>query len=426
MKRSATVSLALALAATTVLAPSAARPCTTFLAEHAGQLVFGKSYDWNQRAGLVVTNPRDLRKTSLLLGPTDTPAAWTSRYGSLTFNQYGVELPNAGINENGLAVEIMWLDSSRYPAVDSRPATNELQWIQRALDLFPTVAALAQDAPSLRVARIYGNVHYLACDATGDCAAFEYIDGQLVITRAKDMPAKTLTNDTYAASAAYLAGFSGFGGSAAMPSSTGSLDRFVRASMLARATAGTSVPDSALAILDSVATPTTVWSMVYALGDRVAHFRTQSVPKLKYARLADFSFACGARKILDIDTDATGDVAARFQDYTSAANRELLGQTLAALSSALPAGFVDLAAAYPETCTCDPSAGSGGAPGAGGEGPGPSAGGTAGGSNASPGGCSCALAVRDTRSGAWTVLATAALLAGLARRRLFARRPPRG
>ena len=29
-----------------------------------------------------------------------------------------------------------------------------------------------------------------------------------------------------------------------------------------------------------------------------------------------FSFACGARKILDIDTDATGDARAMFVDYT--------------------------------------------------------------------------------------------------------------
>jgi MYXO-CTERM domain-containing protein len=402
MRRRFPAGLALALATTTLLASSTARPCTTFLAEHAGQLAVGKDYDWSEPAGLVVTNPRGLQKTALLLSLTDTAAAWTSKYGSLTFNQYGVEMPNAGINEKGLVVEIMWLESSQYPAPDSRPALNELQWIQRALDLFATVAELAQDAPSLRVSRAYANVHYLACDPTGDCAAFEYLGGQLVLTRAKDMPAKTLTNDTYAASAAYLAGFSGFGGSSAMPSSTSSLDRFVRASMLAKTTAGTSIPDSAFTILDSVAQSSTVWSMVYALADRVVYFRTQAVPKLKSVRLADFSLACGTRKLLDIDTDATGDVGARFQDYSLAANRQLLDQTLAGISSELPAGALDLVAAYPDTCRCATPGGSGGNSGSGGS---PVDGGDSG------NGCRCA--VGGQRSDAGPVAATL-LVAGLA------------
>ena len=109
---------------------------------------------------------------------------------------------NGGLNEKGLALEVMWLDSTQYPNPDSGPAVNELQWIQRALDLYATVAELAQAAPSVRVAQAYAKVHYLACDASADCAAFEYIGGQLVITRTSDMLAKTLANSTYAASAA--------------------------------------------------------------------------------------------------------------------------------------------------------------------------------------------------------------------------------
>jgi penicillin V acylase-like amidase (Ntn superfamily) len=73
-----------------MLAPSAARPCTTFLATHAGQPVFGKNYDYSENAGLVVSNPRGLQKTALALSASDSPAVWTSKYGSLTFNQYGV------------------------------------------------------------------------------------------------------------------------------------------------------------------------------------------------------------------------------------------------------------------------------------------------------------------------------------------------
>jgi MYXO-CTERM domain-containing protein len=344
--------LSIGLASVAMFAAPAVWACTTFLASHAGQPVFGKDYDWIQSAGLVVTNPRGLQKTALVLKPTDTPAVWTSQYGSITFNQYGVEMPNGGLNEKGLVVEIMWLDSTQYPAPDSRPALNELQWIQHALDLYATVAELAQAAPSVRVSQAYAQVHYLACDASTDCAAFEYIGGQLVITRASAMAAKTLTNDTYAASAAYLAGFTGFGGTAATPTSSSSLDRFVRASTLAQVTAGTTIPDSAFAILDSVAQLSTVWSIVYLPTNGTIYFRTAAMAKVKTVSLGSFSFACGGRKILDIDTDATGDVGSMFGDYTAAANLQLLNRSLANMASAFPPMLISLVAAYPDSCRC--------------------------------------------------------------------------
>ena len=344
--------LPLGLAAVTMLVAPAVWACTTFLASHAGQPVFGKDYDWIQGAGLVVTNPRGLQKTALVLKPTDTPAVWTAKYGSITFNQYGVEMPNGGLNEKGLVVEIMWLDSTQYPAPDSRPALNELQWIQHALDLYATVAELAQAAPSVRVSQAYAQVHYLACDASTDCAAFEYIGGQLVITPASAMAAKALTNDTYAASAAYLAGFTGFGGTAATPTSSSSLDRFVRAATLAQVTAGTTIPNSAFAILDSVAQLSTVWSIVYLPTNGTIYFRTATMAKVKTVSLAAFSFACGGRKILDIDNDATGEVGSMFADYTSVANLQLLNRSLASMASVFPPALISLVAAYPDSCRC--------------------------------------------------------------------------
>ena len=48
-------------------------------------------------------------------------ATWTAQYGSITFNQYGRELPTGGINEAGLVVESMALSEARYPEPDHRP-----------------------------------------------------------------------------------------------------------------------------------------------------------------------------------------------------------------------------------------------------------------------------------------------------------------
>ena len=41
--------------------------------------------------------------------------SWTSKFGNVTFNQYGKEFPTGGMNENGLVIELMWLNEARYP-----------------------------------------------------------------------------------------------------------------------------------------------------------------------------------------------------------------------------------------------------------------------------------------------------------------------
>ena len=86
------------------------------------------------------------------LPPQEKPASWVSRYGSVTFNQYGREFPNGGMNEAGLVVELMWLDDTTYPATDGRPALDCLEWIQYQLD---TAATLSDHR--LRLRRVPGD-----------------------------------------------------------------------------------------------------------------------------------------------------------------------------------------------------------------------------------------------------------------------------
>ena len=81
--------------------------CTTFFINKNGQLVFGRNYDWVTDAGMVCTNLKGLDKTSLKSEDGKT-IHWISKYGSITFNQYGKELPTGGMNETGLVVEMMW------------------------------------------------------------------------------------------------------------------------------------------------------------------------------------------------------------------------------------------------------------------------------------------------------------------------------
>src|SRR5437868_6250551 len=124
--------------------------CTTFFINKNGQLLFGRNYDWVSDAGIVCTNLKGLAKTSMKRSE-GTTISWTSLYGSITFNQYGKEFPTGGMNEKGLVVELMWLDETKYPDPDKRPAVGVLQWIQYQLDNCATVDEVIETDKILRI-----------------------------------------------------------------------------------------------------------------------------------------------------------------------------------------------------------------------------------------------------------------------------------
>jgi choloylglycine hydrolase len=52
--------------------------------------------------GTIIVNKRNVSKTALLYSDATgcQPVKWTSKYGSITFNQNGREFPFSGINED--------------------------------------------------------------------------------------------------------------------------------------------------------------------------------------------------------------------------------------------------------------------------------------------------------------------------------------
>ena len=88
-------------------------PCTTFVLHQGDRLIFGRNLDWYSGTGLVMVNSRNLEKVALV-NSSEKPVKWVSKFGSVTFNQIGRELPFGGINESGLVVEHMTLDGTVY------------------------------------------------------------------------------------------------------------------------------------------------------------------------------------------------------------------------------------------------------------------------------------------------------------------------
>ncbi|MBC87241.1 MAG: hypothetical protein CL677_08690 [Bdellovibrionaceae bacterium] len=340
------------------LSPSTGIPCSAFYGESGSQSVMGKSYDWHMSHGYLIANKRNVEKSSLLVFPTDNRISWTSEYGSVTFNQYGHEFPLGGINEAGMAIEVLWLNSSEYPDDSHLQSLNELQWIQYHLDTSANVPEMIERARQVRISPVVAEVHYLACDANSDCAVFEYLNGELVIHSTTSltpaMEAPSITNNTYARSMEYARNFVSFGGSRPIPTGSGSLDRFVRASYVAKSFANQKSIDSYFFdILDSVATGSfSKWNIVYELDEKVVHFvpRYTADRARVTIRLDDMNFDCSssvqARRLASHDGWTAEN---QFSNMSTSKNRTMVNR---ALEGDIPGYLVNQVINYPNTTRC--------------------------------------------------------------------------
>jgi penicillin V acylase-like amidase (Ntn superfamily) len=330
-----------------VVAARPAFPCSAFLRDGPAGPVMGKSYDWDDERGLVLVNKRGMEKRALVLSPGETPATWRSRLASLTFNQYGRELPNGGINEAGLAVEVLVLPDTAYEKPDGRPVVTELGLVQYVLDQASTTSEAVELAHKVRVDAVHAQLHYFVCDARATCATLEFLRGALVVSTAEAMPVRAVTNSRYAAS---------IGARTRPTKNASSLGRFVRlADQLEARSKGDPVA-AAFASLDSVRfEDSTQWQIVYELRARRVHFRSRRHPSVKTVALGDFPSACAEPvMMLDLASDHGGDVASAFVPYREEANRALVEATLRSRRAELPAGTARRVAAHPATQVCAP------------------------------------------------------------------------
>jgi choloylglycine hydrolase len=355
--RAAVIGALLPLLATLVVDPAAA--CSTFRLERGDTLLFGKNYDWNVDAGLVIVNKRGVAKTSLPTG-TGEQLSWVSRYGSVTFNQYGREMPMGGMNEAGLVIELMWLDETEYPAPDQRPAVGNLQWIQYQLDLHRSADQVIASDADVRITRGgAARVHYLVADADGHVAAIDFLDGAMKAYTGDDLPVTALTNSSYASSCATADAMRRDGGASWPPRGAGSHARFAR---LMHATgsagaAGTTPVDEAFGILEDVSQGSmTKWSIVYDQTARTVTYRSRRASERKRLAFADLDFDCASPvRVFDVNANAAGDIAPLLIDYTTELNRGLIQESFEQTSflAGAPEAAIDGLAHYPEELVCE-------------------------------------------------------------------------
>ena len=341
------------------LMPQAGQSCTNLFLDHKDQRLFGRSFDWHVGNALLMVNKRNVSKTALISkSGGQTPAKWTSRYGSITFNQIGRELSFGGMNEAGLAIEQLIFKKGEYPSPDSRPAILKHQWVQYQLDNFSTVEEVINGDAQLRIFKPKGGdvLHYIACDRMGDCAVIEFIGGKLIYHTKETMPVKVITNTyTYAESIEYVKKHDGFGGKLPIPTGTDGLHRFVRAANMMKnynPDTSTSAVDYAFDILFNVKQYTTLWNLIYDIKNYRIYFRTSVNYQIRYLDLKSFDFSCATPvKVLDINTGLSGDVTNKFIDYTTEINRDLVEKLKNSYNA--PAKKIEAIWLYPESTLCN-------------------------------------------------------------------------
>lgn len=298
--------------------------CTTFILSHGDRLAFGRNLDWHTGIGLIIVNKRNVSKVALI-SPPEKPAEWVSKYGSITFNQVGRELPYGGINEAGLVVEHMTLDETQYPGRDSLCAVNECQWIQYHLDNCSTVQEVIESSSSVRIAQAESNFHFLICDRSGDAATIEFLNGDLVCHTRKSMLIGVLANSTYAQSLKHPKERTG-------PIANKSLENFVTAADMVKkynSDSGTSVIDYSFGILKAVSQgPFTKWSIVYDIENMKIYYRTYVSPGIKIVDIEDFDFSCSVpSEVVDLNIDEGGLINKDFVPCSTGIDKDVIFRT---------------------------------------------------------------------------------------------------
>ena len=327
-----------------------ASACTTFGFDANGTRFMGKSYDWSEDHGMVVINKRNIEKEALMVASSSEPLVWTSQFASITFNQHGRDFPVGGINEAGLAVEIMLGTMEQAPSSDPRKAVNEVQWIQFVLDSYGSVAEMVADVDNTRIQKLVVEAHYLVCDRLGECASAEYLDGELVLHNGRETDlAQVFANSTYGASYDYLGEHVGFGGTKPIPTDSGSLSRFVRAAHLVKQVNEREESQPVVTgfeIANSVA-GSGVWRLVYNLERSEVTIKLGTESRGRTINLDDFDLDCSSPTLVyDLAGNESGDITDDFQEYNITFNRRIINQ-----SRMVPWFLKETAAKYPDTNT---------------------------------------------------------------------------
>lgn len=302
-----------------------------------GMVVTGRTMDWRD---VIPTNlyvfPRGMRREGYPKGET---IRWTSRYGSVVSAGYDMGT-SEGMNEEGLAVNMLYFSETDYGPDDGRPKMAVSVWAQYVLDNFASVAEAVAElrrgtfrifAPAMPGGE-KSTVHMAMSDASGNSAIVEYVGGRLDVFEGPQY--RVMTNSPrYESQLAVGEYWHAVGGLNMLPGTVRSSDRFVRASFFDGTLPETSDPIRAamgmLSVLRTVSVPlgitveghpdisSTLWRSICDHKTRRYWFEATDRPTLVWVDFAKLDFAEGApvRKLTLADGKTRyGEMSSQFVD----------------------------------------------------------------------------------------------------------------
>jgi penicillin V acylase-like amidase (Ntn superfamily) len=317
--------------------------CSAVSLDNNGYAVFAYNKDHEYVRGVVVVNKRYVAKSGWEPSTRGEYATWVSKYGSVTFNHAGYQLPSAGMNEAGLTISTHALDETENPGADERPPLGSALWAQYVLDNFGTVEeVLASDAD----VRIKDTVdHYLVCDRTGDCATVEFLHGEMVYHTGASLPVKALTNNTYEDSVQAW--------QQASPEALYDVNSLYRFHMLAdnvlafEPTSADAAVEYAFETLAQVSMEATgpsihtAWSIVFDTERMLVFFRTYKNEEIRIIDFSRLDFSCSSPvQMLDVHAPLSGDISDRMPEYSHRANLDHTFESLQVFGVDIPSPLV--------------------------------------------------------------------------------------
>lgn len=331
------VSCGLLLAeAVLVSPPTSACSRVLYTSKDGKYILVGRNMDWIEdlRSNLWIM-PRGVKRDGMAAKNSVT---WTAKYGSIIVSGYDVGSAD-GMNETGLAANMLWLAESEYgKRDDKRPGICVSQWLQFCLDKFATVDEAvkyfgANDVQILPASvgdsfKMPITVHLSLADKTGNTAVMEYVGSKVNIYKGAE--ARVMTNSpTLDKQVAGLKKYNGFGGKEELPGSVKAADRFVRAAYYLgrlpepknerQAIAGVlsvmrnvSQPFGPASV-DEPNTSATLWRTVADLTNRTYYFESTTSPNIIWVSLEALDFTKSQKLDLVNNPDRIGDVSAEFK-----------------------------------------------------------------------------------------------------------------
>lgn len=347
VSRRLAITIALVAIAGTPLAMTAAEACTRILWNNNKlAVVASRTMDWPESTEPILTVfPRGISRTASHVGPVefvkDNPAKWTSDYGSIVTSIYGLGAVD-GLNEKGLAMHLLYLNSSDFGARDaSKPGLIATLWGQYVLDKATNVAEALKLLEGVQVIKAearghQSNVHLALEDASGDSAIIEYIDGKPVVHHGREYT--IMTNDPpYDQQIALLKkqDYSKPSSEMSLPGNVNATDRFQRAAyysaLLPEPRNEREAIAGVLAIARNVSVPfgapykgfgiyNTEYRTAIDLTKRLYFFELTTTPSVIWTDLLSFDLSAGApvQELNPDNINLSGNVTDKFKKVVQA------------------------------------------------------------------------------------------------------------